>query len=58
MHEYSKHTYNVNIYVRTYVLYVHMLCTYIHTYIHVRLYPGVWANYGWIKGKSVLTFVM
>ena len=22
------------------------------------LYPGVGANYGWIKGKSVLTFVM
>ena len=22
------------------------------------LYPGVGANYGWIKGKCVLTFVM
>ena len=25
---------------------------------NIMLYPGVGANYGWIKGKSVLTFVM
>ena len=24
----------------------------------IYLYPGVGANYRWIKGKSVLTFVM
>ena len=24
----------------------------------MHLYPGEGANYGWIKGKSVLTFVM
>ena len=35
----------------SYLLYVYM---YVRTY----LYPGVWVNYGWIKGKSVLTFVM
>ena len=26
--------------------------------IQIHLYPGVGADYGWIKGKSVLTFVM
>ena len=26
--------------------------------VYIYLYPGVGANYGWIKGKSVLTFVM
>ena len=47
---------HVHAYVRTYVhTYIH---THIHTYMHTYLYPGEGANYGWIKGKSVLTFVM
>ena len=39
-----------------------LLCKHVltHTYVrtYVTLYPGARANYGWIKGKSVLTFVM
>ena len=32
--------------------------TYILTYVLMYMYPGEGANYGRIKGKSVLTFVM
>ena len=43
-------------YIRTYIR------TYIFThpimYVHTYLYPGEGTNYGWIKGKSVLTLVM
>ena len=36
---------------------IRMYRTYVHKYI-LYLYPGEGANYRWIKGKSVLTFVM
>ena len=53
------HTYveRASTYVQyVYVQYVRTICT---VYVHiVLLYPGVGANYGRIKGKSVLTFVM
>jgi hypothetical protein len=51
--------------IRTFHLAVSVVATTVlnmHFHVHVVvilfLYPGVGANHGWIKGKSVLTFVM
>ena len=44
------------VYVRMYVrMYV---CVYVLYVQYLHLYPGEGANYGWIKGICVLTFVM
>ena len=43
-----------------YAVHTYVIFLFVHTSMHIRtcLYPGVGANYGWIKGKSVLTFEM